>query len=168
MVVKVTGDGQDGRGGQGFQQTLPDSATVVNVLELTNIFSLFHFLSCLSLPPSSLLFLCPTHFSHPLRLSGDVQELKSSFKLVVGQGLRSATQVLGSVVSLFYISPQMTGVVGVTLPCIVAMGTFLGSILWRWSRQVQEQVAIATGVADEAIGNIRTVSAFALEDSKIK
>ena len=86
----------------------------------------------------------------------------------MGQGLRSATQVLGSVISLFYISPQMTGVIGVTLPSMVAMGTILGSILRRWSRQAQEQVAIATGVADEAIGNIRTVRAFAMEDSESK
>ncbi|XP_027430386.2 mitochondrial potassium channel ATP-binding subunit isoform X3 [Zalophus californianus] len=51
------------------------------------------------------------------RLTTDVQEFKSSFKLVISQ----------------------------------------------LSRQCQEQVARATGVADEALGNIRTVRAFAME-----
>ena len=108
------------------------------------------------------------HLPISLRLSGDVQELKSSFKLVVGQGLRSTTQVLGCVFSLFLISPQMTVLMGVALPVMVAMGTVLGSILRRWSRQSQEQMAIATGVADEAIGNIQTVRAFAMEDYENK
>ena len=100
------------------------------------------------------------------RLSGDVQELKSSFKLVVSQGLRSVTQVVGCVASLCFISPQMTVVVGVALPVMVSIGTVVGSVLRRWSRKAQEQVAKATGVADEAIGNIRTVRAFAMEDSE--
>lgn len=100
------------------------------------------------------------------RLSGDVQELKSSFKLVISQGLRSVTQVLGCIISLFYISPQMTGVVGVALPAMIAVGTAVGSVLRRWSRQAQEQTAVATAIADEAISNIRTVRAFAMEEDE--
>ena len=100
------------------------------------------------------------------RLSADVQELKSSFKMVISQGLRGVTQILGCVTSLFFISPQMTGVVGVALPVMVAVGTVVGSVLRRWSRRAQEQIAIATGVADEAISNVRTVRAFAMEESE--
>lgn len=95
-----------------------------------------------------------------------MQELKSSFKLVVSQGLRSVTQVVGCMASLFFISPQMTAVVGVGLPVMVSIGTLVGSVLRRWSRKAQEQVAVATGVADEAISNVRTVRAFAMEDSE--
>ncbi len=95
-----------------------------------------------------------------------MQELKSSFKLVISQGLRSITQVIGCVVSLFFISPQMTGVVGVALPAMIAVGTAMGSVLRRWSRKAQEQIATATGVADEAISNVRTVRAFAMEEDE--
>ena len=97
-----------------------------------------------------------------------MQEFKSSFKLVIGQGLRGITQVLGCAGSLYLISPQMTMVMGVALPAMIAVGTVLGTVLRRWSRQSQEQVAIATGVADEAVGNIRTVRSFAMEDSETK
>ena len=100
------------------------------------------------------------------RLSGDVQDLKSSFKLVISQGLRSITQGVGCIVSLYIISPQMTGVVALVLPAIIVTGTLFGSVLRRWSRNAQEQVAIATGVADEALGNMRTVRAFAMEDAE--
>ena len=100
------------------------------------------------------------------RLSGDVQDLKSSFKMVISQGLRSLTQGLGCLASLYLISPQMTGAVAIVLPTVILVGTVFGSVLRKWSRNAQEQVAIATGVADEAIGNMRTVRAFAMEDSE--
>ena len=70
--------------------------------------------------------------------------------------------------SLFVISPQMTGVIGVALPLMVAVGTVVGSVLRRWSRKAQEKIAMATGVADEAISNVRTVRAFAMEGSEAR
>lgn len=88
--------------------------------------------------------------------------------MVISQGLRNTTQVIGCVASLFFISPQMTGVVGVTLPAMIAVGTAVGSVLRKWSRKAQEQVAMATGVADEAISNVRTVRSFAMEGSEGK
>ena len=42
-------------------------------------------------------------------------------------------------------------------------GTFLGSFLRRLSKAAQAQVAKATAVGDEAVSNIRTVRAFAME-----
>lgn len=54
------------------------------------------------------------------------------------------------------------------VPAMITIGTVVGSVLRRWSRKAQEQVAIATGVADEAIGNVRTVRAFAMEESECR
>ena len=62
----------------------------------------------------------------------------------------------------------MTGVILVIVPSMVAMGTSIGSILRVWSREAQQQVAIATSVADEAISNVRTVRAFAMEEKEAK
>ena len=76
------------------------------------------------------------------RLSADVQDFKSSFKEVFSQGLRSFTQTLGCVGSLFFISPQMTAVVGVSLPLMIAVGSLLGHVLRKWSRDAQEQVGV--------------------------
>ena len=60
----------------------------------------------------------------------------------------------------------MTGAVAIVLPSVIFVGTMFGSVLRKWSRNAQEQVATATGVADEAIGNIRTVRAFSMEESE--
>ncbi|XP_072858746.2 mitochondrial potassium channel ATP-binding subunit isoform X1 [Pogona vitticeps] len=102
------------------------------------------------------------------RLTADIQEFKSSFKLVISQGLRSLTQTAGCVVSLYMISPKLTGLLVVVMPFLVGIGTFLGASLRKLSRKAQEQVAKATAVADEALGNVRTVRAFAMETKEIQ
>lgn len=102
------------------------------------------------------------------RLTADVQDFKSSFKLCISQGMRSVTQIIGCGISLYMISPQMAGLTGVFVPMIIGIGTALGSLLRSLSREAQHQVARATGVADECLANMRTVRAFAMEDTEKK
>ncbi|NXT29615.1 ABCB8 protein, partial [Syrrhaptes paradoxus] len=98
------------------------------------------------------------------RLTADIQEFKSSFKLAISQGLRSGTQTAGCFVSLYLLSPKLTALLLVALPALVGAGALIGAGLRSLSRRAQEQVAKATVVADEALGNVRTVRAFAMED----
>ncbi|XP_053116366.1 mitochondrial potassium channel ATP-binding subunit [Hemicordylus capensis] len=102
------------------------------------------------------------------RLTSDIQEFKSSFKLVISQGLRSLTQTTGCFVSLYLISPKLTGLLLLVMPLLVGTGALIGSFLRKLSRNAQEQVAKATAVADEALGNVRTVRAFAMENREIQ
>uniref|UniRef100_A0A8C3MWH9 Mitochondrial potassium channel ATP-binding subunit n=1 Tax=Geospiza parvula TaxID=87175 RepID=A0A8C3MWH9_GEOPR len=81
------------------------------------------------------------------RLTADIQEFKSSFKLAVSQGLRSGTQTAGCFVSLYLLSPKLTGLLLVALPALVGAGAFIGAFLRGLSRQAQEQAA-AWGVSD--------------------
>lgn len=103
------------------------------------------------------------------RLTADIQEFKSSFKLVISQvwtaafapqvhcyavslhmpsfhsfthlqGLRSVTQTAGCFVSLYIISPKLTGLTVVVLPCLVGAGALIGAFLRKLSRLAQEQV----------------------------
>lgn len=127
----------------------------------------------------------------------------TSYPPFTTQGLRSCTQVIGSLVSLSMLSPRLTLMLAVVTPALMGVGTLMGSGLRKLSRQCQEQVlgfltclpwfflaslahspcpssclflstttsyfpvsmqiARATGVADEALGNVRTVRAFAME-----
>ncbi|KAI0227694.1 Mitochondrial potassium channel ATP-binding subunit [Lamellibrachia satsuma] len=102
------------------------------------------------------------------RLTSDVQDFKSSFKLCISQGLRSMTQVAGSAMVLFKLSPKLTGLLIVVLPLIIAAGTVIGAVLRTISSKAQAQVARSTAVADEALGNVRTVRAFAMEPKEIE
>ncbi|XP_069158318.1 mitochondrial potassium channel ATP-binding subunit isoform X7 [Procambarus clarkii] len=100
------------------------------------------------------------------RLTADVQDFKSSFKMCVSQGFRSVAQVLGCGISIYMISPKMAGMTAVLIPIIIGTGTALGNLLRAISREAQHQVARATGVADECLSNMRTVRAFAMEDAE--
>ncbi|XP_067654828.1 mitochondrial potassium channel ATP-binding subunit-like [Haliotis asinina] len=100
------------------------------------------------------------------RLTTDIQDFKSSFKLCISQGLRATTQTVGCVASLLMISPKLTGIMLIVVPAIISAGTALGSNLRSLSRKAQQQVSQATAVADEAIGNVRTVRAFAMESKE--
>eukprot|EP00124_Ichthyophonus_hoferi_P000184 Ihof_evm21s6 gene=Ihof_evmTU21s6 len=110
-----------------------------------------------------------THHSGELvgRLTNDVQEFKSAFKSAVSNGLRSTIQFSGSVMTLMMISPELTLLTVSMVPAMVAAGSLFGHFLRVLSRAAQKQVGVATSVADESIGNIRTVRAFATEDYEI-
>lgn len=101
------------------------------------------------------------------RLTTDIQDFKSSFKQVISQGLRSITQVIGGGLTLYALSPKLTSLMILVLPGIILMGTGLGTLLRRLSKDAQEQISLAMAIADEAIGNIRTVRAFAMEPKEI-
>lgn len=102
------------------------------------------------------------------RLTSDVQDFKSSFKACVAQGLKSFTQTAGCVGALFLLSPKLTSLLLGVVPTLICAGSFLGSFLRKLSRQVQAQLSKSTAVADEAIGNIRTVRAFSMENKEIE
>ncbi|XP_048448857.1 mitochondrial potassium channel ATP-binding subunit, partial [Rhincodon typus] len=101
------------------------------------------------------------------RLTNDIQEFKSSFKLVISQGLKSLTQTIGCLVSLYVVSPKLTSLMCLVMPLLVGTGAYIGSYLRKFSQKTQEQIAKATCLAEEALGNIRTVKAFAMEDLEI-
>ncbi|KAL3841399.1 hypothetical protein ACJMK2_019551, partial [Sinanodonta woodiana] len=73
------------------------------------------------------------------RLTSDVQDFKSSFKLCVSQGLRAVTQSIGCVVTLYMISPKLTGIVCLVIPVIIGIGSMLGSGLRKLSKKAQDQ-----------------------------
>ena len=81
-------------------------------------------------------------FLSTIRLTTDVQDFKSSFKVCISQGLRSITQIIGGVVSLYVISPQMTSLVVLGLPIMIGVGGLIGSGLRQLSWRSQEQVCI--------------------------
>ncbi|XP_021917196.1 ATP-binding cassette sub-family B member 8, mitochondrial isoform X2 [Zootermopsis nevadensis] len=100
------------------------------------------------------------------RLTSDIQDFKSAFKLCISQGLRSIAQIIGCGASLFLISPQMTWTMLLIVPTVIVTGTVLGSMLRKLSRDAQAQAAKATSVGEEAISNVRTVRAFAMESQE--
>ncbi|XP_076823258.1 mitochondrial potassium channel ATP-binding subunit-like [Clavelina lepadiformis] len=97
------------------------------------------------------------------RLTSDIQDFKSSFKLCLSQGLKSTTQTFGCIYSLYSTSPKLTLVLATTIPLLVLVGALIGASLRKLSKLAQKHAADATAKANEVVANFRTVRAFANE-----
>ncbi|KAL2914512.1 hypothetical protein HK105_205861 [Polyrhizophydium stewartii] len=98
------------------------------------------------------------------RLSEDVASFKHTFKLCVTQGLKATSQIVGSVYNLVHLSSSLTLTLVSTMPPLYLFMNFYGAYLRRLSQQARVGDSQASGVAGEAVSNIRTVRAFASED----
>jgi ATP-binding cassette subfamily B (MDR/TAP) protein 8 len=121
------------------------------------------------------------------RLTNDVAEFKHSFKSCVSQGLKSVTQISGSLLQLWTISPQLTGTLMLCMPILYGLGNMYGSFLRKLSKIAKQKEGAAGGVAGEvryqrltlheitylindlqSLSNIRTVRAFANEEHEVE
>ena len=69
--------------------------------------------------------------------------------------------------ALYQISPNLSGIMFVIVPSVILVGTTIGGILRKLSKMAQAQTAKAIEVGEEAISNVRTVRAFAMEEFEI-
>lgn len=95
------------------------------------------------------------------RMTADVQDFKSSFKLCISQGLRSGAQVswffpvdwvlitfflhfqvIGSGIAMYMISPTLTAALLGCLPLVFLVGSLTGSQLRRMSRIAHDKVSL--------------------------
>jgi ATP-binding cassette subfamily B protein len=97
------------------------------------------------------------------RLAADTAVLQNTVTVNVSMALRHAIGVLGGVGMLLWMSPALTGVAMAIVPIGVLGGVLYGRVIRRISRKVQDALAAAMVVAEEAISGIRTVRSFANE-----
>jgi ATP-binding cassette subfamily B (MDR/TAP) protein 8 len=102
------------------------------------------------------------------RLSQDISEFKHSFKGAVSQGLKSFTQVLGSLYQLMRLSSYLTSYLLVAAPVAYGFGNIYGSYLRYLSKKAKEQDSLNSSIAGECLSNIKTVKAFANEDNEVE
>ncbi|KAI8613874.1 P-loop containing nucleoside triphosphate hydrolase protein [Chytriomyces sp. MP71] len=101
------------------------------------------------------------------RLTQDVSEFKHTFKLVITQGLKCLTQITFTVFHLLQVSRKLSFALMGTMPLLYIAMNLYGIFLRRLSKAARNGDSFASGVAGEAISNIRTVRAFAAEDREV-
>lgn len=97
------------------------------------------------------------------RLSSDCTQLRSAITENVSTVLGSVGQVLGAIVILFASSWRLTLVMLSITPLLAVAAVFYGRYVRNLSKQVQDKLADAGVVAEEAFGNVRTVRALSSE-----
>lgn len=100
------------------------------------------------------------------RLTSDVQDFKSAFKSCCSTGLKATTQLLGSALALYQISPNLTGLMLTVVGGMVMVGTVAGKFLRNLSRASSQAGSEAGECAEEVIANVRTVRSFVAEGAE--
>ncbi|GCB67789.1 ATP-binding cassette sub-family B member 10, mitochondrial isoform X1 [Scyliorhinus torazame] len=102
------------------------------------------------------------------RLSSDADLLGRSVTENLSDGLRAIGQAAAGVGMMFYVSPQLAMFVLGIIPPLAVLAVFYGRYIRKLTGVTQDSLAAATQLAEERIGNIRTVRAFAKEDSELQ
>ncbi len=100
------------------------------------------------------------------RLGSDTATIQSAVSANVSMGLRFLAQSLGGIGFLLYTSPVLTGLMLLVVPAIAFSAVIYGRRIRKLSREVQDAVAEAGEVAEEALSGIRTVRSFAAEPAE--
>ncbi len=79
--------------------------------------------------------------------------------------LGDMVSMMGSLVIMAYLSPQLTAVSLITVPLMIFIAKKLGVRLRRTWREVRERVSRLTSVVEENVSGIEVVKSFGLEES---
>ena len=102
------------------------------------------------------------------RLASDTTVIQNAVTVNVSMALRFGLSVLGSLVVLFWYSWELTLLMLLVVPMVAAGAGFYGRMLRTVSRQVQDALAAASAIAEEALSGVRTVRAFARESTEVE
>jgi ABC transporter fused permease/ATP-binding protein len=101
------------------------------------------------------------------RLASDTTVLQSMVTVNVSMALRHGVMGAGALVILLFTSWKLTLFMVLVVPVVVVIAKTYGRSIRRKSRAVQDRLAEATEIAEETLGSIRTVRAFAREGAEI-
>jgi subfamily B ATP-binding cassette protein MsbA len=100
------------------------------------------------------------------RLSVDIGMLQTVLSHQVSEFARQILALVGGIVLLTWLQPRLTLTALLVAPVVVGTAIVFGRRLRRMTTGVQDRVAEATGVAEEAFSQIRTVQSFVQEPAE--
>jgi subfamily B ATP-binding cassette protein MsbA len=102
------------------------------------------------------------------RLASDVTLVRGALTGSLVSALGQAVTLIGSVALMLALNWRLSLFILAIVPVIVASGAYFGARMRKLSTEVQDQVADSSAIAEEAIGNVRVVKAFAREPFEVQ
>ncbi|NXY32719.1 ABCBA protein, partial [Pomatorhinus ruficollis] len=102
------------------------------------------------------------------RLSSDTALLGRSVTENLSDGLRAGAQASVGIGMMFFVSPSLAAFVLSVVPPLAVLAVIYGRYLRKLTKITQDSLAEATQLAEERIGNIRTVRAFGQEMAEME
>jgi ABC transporter fused permease/ATP-binding protein len=97
------------------------------------------------------------------RLSSDTALLQNALSVNISMLIRSLFQATGGLVMLFLTSAKLTTFILIIIPPLGFLAARFGKKVKAISKRSQDALALSSGVAEEGLGSVRTVKAFAQE-----
>ena len=97
------------------------------------------------------------------RLNNDCSTVSNALSLNINVMLRNAVNVIGVLCFMLALSWPLTAVTLASLPPTVVVSKVYGRYFKRISKKTQKALAEATEVAEESLGSVKTIRAFAAE-----
>ena len=97
------------------------------------------------------------------RLTADTTQVKAAFGVSISIALRNVFLFVGAVALMIVTSPKLSALVLLAIPAIVLPLVISGRAEQRRSRAAQDRLADASAYAAEAVGAVRTMQAFGME-----
>jgi len=98
------------------------------------------------------------------RLAADTTQVKSAFGVSISIALRNGMLFVGAIALMVWTSPKLSALVLLAIPLIVLPLVISGRAVRRRSRAAQDRLAEASAYAAEAVGAVRTMQAFGMEN----
>jgi subfamily B ATP-binding cassette protein MsbA len=102
------------------------------------------------------------------RLSADTTVLQTVLSYNLSEFARQTMFLIGGIILLTLTHPTLTATTLAVVPIVVGAAFLFGRALRRASTGVQDKIAEATGTADEAFSQIRTVQSFTREAEEVR
>ncbi|MDP9204762.1 MAG: ABC transporter transmembrane domain-containing protein [Gemmatimonadota bacterium] len=102
------------------------------------------------------------------RLSADTTVLQTLVSYNLSEFARQTLFLIGGIVLLTLTDVNLTATTLAVVPLVVGAAVVFGRALRRASTGVQDRVAEATGTADEAFSQIRTVQSYTAEQEEVR
>ena len=101
------------------------------------------------------------------RLSADTGILQNSVTVNVSMALRFTFQIVATLAVLFWTSWQLTALMLGVVPFVAIGAMVFGRTVRGLSKSTQDALAAANEVAEETLGNVRTVRSFGREEQEV-
>lgn len=102
------------------------------------------------------------------RLSSDTSVLQTVLSTNLSEFTRQTLFLIGGLILLTFTHPALTATTLAVVPLVVGAAFVFGRMLRRASTGVQDRIAEASGTADEAFSQIRTVQSFTAEGEETR
>jgi ATP-binding cassette subfamily B protein len=99
------------------------------------------------------------------RLTTDIQIIEGLVGSAISVALRNLLTLIGGIVLMVIVSPQLTGLVLLLIPLLVGPLALFGRRVRKLTASTQDRFAEAVGYAGESLDALETVQAFGREDA---